>query len=146
MRGVIDRCEYHSDGVRVIDYKTGSIEKSAFRLQRPSAVCGDGGGYWRQAVFYKLLLEHSPRRHVVRSVTFDFVEPDASGKPVLLPIDITLPDEETVRQQIRMAWDRIQARDFFTGCGKEGCGWCDFVKAHEIVAEWKVVDPESEEG
>lgn len=137
IRGMIDKYERHPDGVKVVDYKTGKVENGEKKLKGPNDKDPNGGDYWRQAVFYKLLLENSPRRQQVRSVEFDFIEPDTKKNYRKLPVHITPPDEETVRQQIRNAWERIQDRDFFTGCGKPDCHWCNFVKEHKIVTGWK---------
>jgi DNA helicase-2/ATP-dependent DNA helicase PcrA len=41
-------------------------------------------------------------------------------------------DIETVTQQITTVWQKIQARDFYTGCGKEDCHWCNFVKNNKL--------------
>ena len=55
------------------------------------------------------------------------------------PEDIT-----TVKQQITTVWDKIQQHDFYTGCGKRDCHWCNFVKTnnmaialHELIEEPK---------
>ena len=40
---------------------------------------------------------------------------------------------ETVKQQITEVWNKIQARDFYTGCGKEDCHWCNFVKNNNLA-------------
>jgi len=37
-----------------------------------------------------------------------------------------------VREQIQLVWEKIQARDFYTGCGKEDCHWCNFVKTNKL--------------
>ena len=46
---------------------------------------------------------------------------------------ITDADIITVRQQVQMVWEKIQAKDFYTGCGKEDCPWCNFVKTNELA-------------
>lgn len=46
---------------------------------------------------------------------------------------ITESDITTVTQQIETVWSKIQARDFYTGCGKEDCRWCEFVKTNEMA-------------
>jgi DNA helicase-2/ATP-dependent DNA helicase PcrA len=39
----------------------------------------------------------------------------------------------TVNQQIQQVWNKIQDKDFYTGCGKEDCHWCNFVKNNELA-------------
>lgn len=43
-----------------------------------------------------------------------------------------------------MVWDKIQAKDFYTGCGKSECHWCNFVKSHQLAIE--LHELEEEEG
>jgi DNA helicase-2/ATP-dependent DNA helicase PcrA len=40
-----------------------------------------------------------------------------------------------VGSQIKNTWDRIQAHDFYTGCGNEKCYWCNFVKKSKQYVE-----------
>ena len=49
---------------------------------------------------------------------------------ILVPI--SKEDTDAVREQIQFVWDKIQARDFYTGCGKEDCHWCNFVKTNKL--------------
>jgi len=35
-----------------------------------------------------------------------------------------------VKEQIRTVYAKIQAHDFNTGCGKEECDWCHFVRSN----------------
>ena len=55
-------------------------------------------------------------------------------------------DIETVTQQITATWEKIRARDFYTGCGKEDCHWCNFVKDNKLaVALHELSEQEPEE-
>jgi DNA helicase-2/ATP-dependent DNA helicase PcrA len=47
---------------------------------------------------------------------------------VIEPADIT-----TVTQQIITTWQKIQDREFYIGCGKEDCHWCNFVKTNNLA-------------
>ena len=47
---------------------------------------------------------------------------------VISPADIT-----TVTQQIVSTWEKIQNHEFYTGCGKEDCHWCEFVKTNNLA-------------
>jgi DNA helicase-2/ATP-dependent DNA helicase PcrA len=69
----------------------------------------------------------------VISTEFDFIEPDnkknyRKEKLIILPEDIT-----TVKQQISSAWQKIQNREFYTGCGDKDCHWCNFVKTNNLA-------------
>ena len=41
-------------------------------------------------------------------------------------------DEAIVTRQITETWSKIQSHDFYTGCGKEDCHWCNFVKTNKL--------------
>ena len=63
--------------VNIVDYKTGDPDKSKERLQSPNEKNQIGGNYWRQAVFYKILIDnYEQKAWKVVSTEFDFVEPD----------------------------------------------------------------------
>jgi DNA helicase II / ATP-dependent DNA helicase PcrA len=52
-------------------------------------------------------------------------------------------DIETVTQQITDVWEKIQKRDFYKGCGKEDCHWCNFVKENKLhVALHEIAEEE----
>ncbi|MEI9955867.1 MAG: hypothetical protein WDM90_06045 [Ferruginibacter sp.] len=90
--------------------------------------------YWRQAVFYKILIDNYEQKDwKVISTEFDFVEPDKTKNYRKEKITITPADTETVKNQITEVWDKIQHRDFYTGCGKEDCHWCNFVKDNHLA-------------
>src|SRR6185295_10161761 len=97
-------------------------------LKVPSDKQPNGGDYWRQAVFYKILIDsYAEKDWKVLSTEFDFIEPDKKKEYKKVKILIEPSDIETVTQQIVTVWAKIQARDFYTGCGKEDCHWCNFV-------------------
>lgn len=148
LKGKLDKLEFDGKIVNVVDYKTGDYDKARLKLQPPSEKDPNGGDYWRQAVFYKILIDHyEARGWQAVSTEFDFIEPDKKKnyqkvKLVIKPEDIT-----TVTQQIVTVWDKIQARDFYTGCGKEDCHWCRFVKTNQLaVALHELKDEEEESG
>jgi len=134
LKGKLDKLEFTGKEINVVDYKSGDIDKAMPKLKGPNEKDPNGGDYWRQAVFYKLLIDHYEQKDwKVISTEFDFVEPDKKKnyrkeKIVITPADIT-----TVTQQIKTVWDKIQARDFYTGCGKEDCHWCNFVKDNQLA-------------
>ena len=76
------------------------------------------------------------------STEFDFVEPDKKKTYRKQKIVITPQDTETVGQQIKEVWAKIQARDFYTGCGKEDCHWCNFVKDNKLAVALHDVEDE----
>ena len=134
LKGKLDKLEFDGKSVNVVDYKTGDPDKAIPKTKGPSEKEPNGGDYWRQAVFYKILVDHYEQKDwKVVSTEFDFIEPDKKKnyrkeKLVISPADIT-----TVTQQITATWEKIQNRDFYTGCGKEDCHWCNFVKTNHLA-------------
>ncbi len=133
LKGAIDKIEFTGKQVVVIDYKTGNIENAREKLKGPHEKNPLGGDYWRQAVFYKILLNHHPKNWEVTLAQFDFVEPNKKKEFEKINVPITDADITTVTQQIQTVWAKIQQKDFYTGCGKEDCHWCQFVKTNELA-------------
>lgn len=135
LKGKLDKLEFNGKEINVVDYKTGDIDKAIPKLKGPNDREPLGGDYWRQAVFYKLLIDNYEQKDwKVISTEFDFVEPDKKKEYRKEKIVITPADTETVKQQLTDTWQKIQARDFYTGCGKEDCHWCNFVKDNQLAA------------
>ena len=133
LKGTIDKIEFNCKQVVVVDYKTGNIENAREKLKGPNEKNPLGGDYWRQAVFYKILLNHHPKNWEVTTAEFDFIEPNKKKEFEKIVVPITDADITTVSQQVQMVWEKIQAKDFYTGCGKEDCHWCNFVKTNELA-------------
>jgi DNA helicase-2/ATP-dependent DNA helicase PcrA len=145
LKGKLDKLEFDGKLVNVVDYKTGDIEKAKDKLQPPNEKVPNGGDYWRQAVFYKILVDHYEQKSWnVVSTEFDFIEPDKKKQYRKEKLLITPEDITTVTQQIKMAWQKIQNREFYTGCGKPDCHWCNFVKNNQMaVALHELTDEET---
>ena len=132
IRGKIDKLEFDGRQVNVVDYKSGDIEKGLIKMNPPCETDPNGGDYWRQAVFYKILVDnYTQKSWQVVSTEFDFIEPDKTKVYRKEKINIRPEDMETVKQQLTAVWAKIQAREFYTGCNKEHCHWCNFVKNNE---------------
>ncbi len=132
--GRIDKIERYDDGCVVVDYKTGKPANAAKKILPPSDAEPNGGDYWRQMVFYKILLENAPERPVhVKYGFFDLVEKTDKGAYEPKTVPIFDEDVEAVQTQIYDAWTRIQNHEFDRGCGEPDCYWCDFARRYEIV-------------
>jgi DNA helicase-2/ATP-dependent DNA helicase PcrA len=146
LKGKIDKIEFNGKDVMVIDYKTGDPDKCTDKLSRPGSKEPNGGDYWRQAVFYKIMLDLYPKDWTVSGVEFDFVEPDKKKQYRKERISISSIDIDLVKEQIKTTWNKIQQKDFYTGCGKEDCHWCNFVKTNKLaIALHELKDEEEEE-
>jgi DNA helicase II / ATP-dependent DNA helicase PcrA len=112
-------------------------------LQRPSDKDPLGGEYWRQAVFYKILVDNYENKGwKAVSTEFDFIEPDKKKNYRKEKVVITPADIEAVTAQITSTWTKIQDHDFYTGCGKEDCHWCNFVKTNNMAVALHEINEE----
>ena len=135
--GKIDRVELYGDTCKVIDYKTGDPDKSATaNTAPPNDKEPLGGDYWRQMVFYKLLLEnYEERSWKVTIGMFDYIQKSKTGEYKQIVVPVYAKDEEVVLQQLKDAYARIMNHEFDHGCGKETCHWCNFAKRYELIRQ-----------
>ena len=146
LKGKLDKLEFNGKEVNVVDYKSGNIDNALPKMKPPSDKDPNGGDYWRQAVFYKILVDNYEQKDwKVISTEFDFIEPDKKGEYRKEKIIITPQDMETVKQQLTEVWHKIQARNFYTGCGKEDCHWCNFVKNNKLAVALHDLEEETAE-
>ncbi|HEY0355917.1 MAG TPA: PD-(D/E)XK nuclease family protein, partial [Flavisolibacter sp.] len=137
LKGFIDKMQYNNNQVTITDFKTGSLDKASKRFDfaepgHPKKP--EGGNYWRQAVFYKILFDYQRTKNKeLAGVSFHFIEP-IDGEFDEKKIIVTPGHEEIVKSQIKETWEKIQAHDFYKGCGQKECYWCNFVKDHKIYA------------
>jgi DNA helicase-2/ATP-dependent DNA helicase PcrA len=124
LTGTVDKIEWLENGqIRVVDYKTGKLDRK--KISPPNENQPLGGEYWRQLVFYKILLESAQAfsEPVLRGAIAG-LEPDDKGGFATFELELHAGDVQTVREQIRQTWQHIQERRFDTGCGKADCSWC----------------------
>jgi DNA helicase-2/ATP-dependent DNA helicase PcrA len=148
INGKLDKLEFDGIDVNVVDYKTGQYTNALKKLNAPKTpaelqeINGKGkepshedllgGDYWRQAVFYKLLIKHDTSKNwKFKSVEFDFVEPDKKTSEFYKhKLTLTSSDEEVVSKQIVDTYQQIIAKQFDKGCNKEDCFWCNFANTY----------------
>jgi len=137
LTGVIDRIDLlKGQSARLVDYKTGRFRSK--RLQGPSSKKPEGGTYWRQLYFYRLLLSEMPAFTGWRIPQGQvlFVEPDPNGIFQAETLNFDPEGLRYLRGLIRENWKRVQDRDFFEGCGKDHCPWCNFTRRNLQVASF----------
>jgi len=136
IKGNLDKMEFDGKNVTVVDYKTGKVRNAKDKLLRPTFDAPMGGDYWRQGVFYKILVDHDRTNDwEVIDTIFDFVEPVSEGEYYREKYVISPADIELVTEQITDTYAKIMAHEFSTGCGKKECDWCHFVKTNFKQAE-----------
>ncbi len=144
IKGNVDKIEINGKDVNVIDYKTGKYATSKAKLSPPTEKEPLGGDYWRQIIFYKLLIENDRKtNYKVVTGELDFVEPDATTKkPTKYKIFISSEDEQIVARQLTESYTKIMNHEFAEGCGKEDCSWCTFVRYNYKPMEVKHTEEE----
>ena len=113
INGKLDKLEFNGKQVNVVDYKTGKYENAKKKLVTPNEKEPHGGDYWRQAVFYKILLDNDTSNGwQTVSTEFDFIEPVEDEykvvKIIINPADIT-----TVTQRVLLPVDAIVLRVYW---------------------------------
>jgi DNA helicase-2/ATP-dependent DNA helicase PcrA len=125
--------------VNVVDYKTGKFENAKTKLNPPKPDANPetakfeeiyGGDYWRQIVFYKILMDNDKQHPDWEMISgeMEFVEPDKKGEFYSRKFYPNAEEIAFVKSQIRTTYQGIMNQDFYQGCGKEDCRWCNFVK------------------
>lgn len=115
IKGRIDRVDILPDGsAHVVDYKTG---KAKSRNQIVGLTKDADGNYYRQLVFYKLLLEKA-KLYEVKDAELDFVE--GPKKEIFAPSDKEVSELEA---QIK-AMAKAVLDSKFEGCKDKECKYC----------------------
>lgn len=148
LNGALDKMEFDGNNVNIIDYKTGqydkpytkkkfkspatpeALEKLKDKEKEPTLEDKVGGDYWRQAVYYKILMDYTKELNQTHwqyaGTAFDFVEPDAkTGDFHKQNVVLSEEDASIVKKQIVDTYNNIKAFKF-KGCGEEDCEWCKF--------------------
>lgn len=151
LKGKLDKLEFSGRDVNVVDYKTGKYKNAKSKLKAANVRAEKeadklGGDYWRQAVFYKILVDNDAANnwHVI-STQFDFVEPDEESVYHRDKIVISAEDIDIVKNQIADTWQKIQNKEFKKGCGKPDCSYCNFVKDNNLFVKLHNLNSEEEE-
>ena len=127
INGMIDRIMVYDDGIMVYDYKTGKYSNANNKLKPPLSEDDLGGDYWRQIVFYSLLIKEYPYKDWKFLQAFiPFLELH-DGKFIEKEFSVSEMEQEIVSQQIISAHDGIMKQDFH-GCNEDDCRWCNFVQ------------------
>ncbi len=128
LTGFIDKVEIYKDHVHVVDYKTGKYKSD--KLRHPKGEDEPGGDYWRQLVFYKMLIDSDKKYGWIMSTgKIAFIEPDRKSQEFTTKELVVTPDDtNVVGKQIVDTMDKIKAYDFNKTCDDKECRWCNFVE------------------
>lgn len=124
LTGILDKIEWLDSGLlRIVDYKTGTPDPK--KTAQPSENQPHGGDYWRQLAFYKILLENARLYpEAVGKTAISWLEPDKRGAFPISEINFSREELHFVEALILEVYQKIQQREFSTGCGKKDCAWC----------------------
>ena len=125
VKGDIDKLEFDGARAVIVDYKTGKVKYALKEMKGPKKEGDLGGNYWRQGIFYGLMLNNQKNSWTTQGVRFELIDQDFIG-PVNLEIGPN--DAEIVKKQITETYNSIMNHEFSQGCGKEDCQWCEFQK------------------
>ncbi len=125
LSGMIDRIDETTDGKIVYDYKTSKIDsEKKKKLLPPSEENVDGGEYWRQLVFYKLLLSIKEKNNGPKNGIIAFLEREKGTvdfKEVMLTF--TSDDIEQLWTIIIKYINQLKNHEIHS-CND--CDWCEF--------------------
>jgi DNA helicase-2/ATP-dependent DNA helicase PcrA len=147
LTGKLDRVDIYQDHIHVTDYKTGKLSNNKNKLSRPDPKKEGsiGGDYWRQVVFYKILVDLDERLgKTMTSGSMDFI--DMSQKDMIDRINFVVSpkDIEIVSDQIKSTYQKIMNHDFYKGCGKPTCNACNLVKSLKSLSVLSNEDDDDE--
>lgn len=142
LRGFIDKIEIYDNHIVVVDYKTGNFNNSKLKKAEPDKN-EIGGDYWRQIVFYKILLDSQRKLpYAMKEGIMDFVEKDRDGRYHRKSIVVEPEDVAIVTAQLKDAYAKIMNRQFTPGCEKPDCKWCNFVNKNMSIKEMTAITEE----
>ena len=124
LTGNLDKVEIQPDGsVAVIDYKTGKPRTRNEILRKTKT---SDGNYYRQLVFYKLLLDSAKKREWnMKTGVIDFIKPAKNGSYCREEFEISHTDVAALETQIADVAASILDLSFLENdCGEKDCEWC----------------------
>ncbi|NBV77324.1 ATP-dependent helicase [bacterium] len=120
LRGDLDKIEFSSDGVTVVDYKTG---RPRSRNELEGGTKNATGDYLRQLVFYKLLLGLDGKYTMKRGV-IDFLQPERE-KYTREQFNVLPEQVKELEVEIARVAGEVWNLSFWnTRCGEEDCQFC----------------------
>ena len=125
LNGILDRITFVSDGVLVSDYKTGAHKS---RNEIVGKTKRADGNYWRQLVFYKLLLDEQGT-FKMREGEIAFVEPDEKGRYRTERFSVTPEDVSLLTRTMQEVLRAIASLSFWDQtCSDPDCEYCRLAK------------------
>ncbi len=127
LHGKLDVVLEGEDKTLVFDYKTKeAMSVNAIRGETKN----DAGNYFRQLVFYKILLEGaqgSKNKKIEPALVF--IKPDSKDRCQIISLPIISEDEEKVKTEIQSLIQSVWSGKFLSDtCDEPNCEWCKLKK------------------
>ena len=131
VRGELDKVEIYTDGITVVDYKTGK-PKSRNHITGGTKAVGSGN-YFRQLVFYRMLVDAQGKFKMKKGVV-DFIQPKENGSYVREDFVIMQDDVDVLLKEIEKMATEVLALSFWdTRCDAHKKGDCEYCKLRELM-------------
>ncbi len=124
LRGALDKLEIEKGNeVMVVDYKTAEPKS---RNEIMGLTKNANGDYFRQLVFYKILLDgYEGGRYSMKAGMIDFIEPDKRGHFKRELFEISNEDVTKLKETIARIAGEILNLDFWDkNCDEKDCEYC----------------------
>lgn len=126
LTGVLDKLEFTGSGseVRVVDYKTKQpMSRNAIMGETKT---DDDGNYFRQLVFYKLLLDrYENGKYLMKEGMIDFIEPNDKGDYKKEAFEVTKENVIELEDLIKKVAEEIVNLSFWDNrCDDKDCNYC----------------------
>ena len=125
LTGKLDKLELQPNRreASVVDYKTSQPKTKNWILGNTK---DSKGNYFRQLVFYKLLLDSIPHnKYIMTAGTIDFTEPDEKNRFKKETFEISNDDVKALKETITQTANEILNFKFWgKKCGEKDCEYC----------------------
>ncbi|MDQ3140965.1 MAG: ATP-dependent helicase [Bacteroidota bacterium] len=148
IKGNLDRLDHFENWYRIIDYKTGSTNNLKDKYDSPTEKNPYGTDYWRQLVFYSILLKINPSYSYKKIIAeLYFIKTQPNGKFAMKTLEPNVVDQELVGNLIIDTYKKITNKVFTPGCGEKDCVWCSYLDSGQLknYAEIEEEDVEDED-
>jgi DNA helicase II / ATP-dependent DNA helicase PcrA len=130
IRGYVDRVDKKSDGLYVIDFKTG---KPKARNQVAGLTENSDGNYLRQITFYKMIMELMDKEVSVNRGQINFVLLDDKDRRVYHEFELTNDMVSELKCELDRVFSEIMSGEFLLkGCEEDDCEYCKLRKTINI--------------
>ena len=82
----------------------------------------------------------------MKNGTIAYLDPDKDGHLPSHTFSFTPTLTRQFKDLLKVNYNKIMAQDFYTGCGKPTCTWCQFVKDNQAVPRSSTAIDELDDG